>query len=62
MAVYGPFGVAVAPHFVPGIGPTLSKDLVGNDSFRAVSSVANPATTIGASFVVRGWRGWRGRL
>jgi hypothetical protein len=52
----------VAPHFVPGIGPTLSKDLVGNDSFRAVSSVANPATTIGASFVVRGWRGWRGRL
>jgi hypothetical protein len=52
---YVPLVVEVAPHFIAGFGPSISRDFVNTATFAQGQQFSNNGTTIGASFLVGGW-------
>jgi hypothetical protein len=52
---YVPLVVEVAPHFIAGFGPSISRDFVNTATFPQGQQLSNNGTTIGASFLVGGW-------
>ena len=59
-SLYVPVVLRVAPHLVVGFGPSITRDLTESDTFTPATSsqsvqVSNPATTVGAGFLVGGW-------
>ena len=52
---YVPLVVQVAPHFIAGFGPSISRDLTSTLTFAQGQQVSNNATTLGAGFFLGGW-------
>jgi hypothetical protein len=52
---YAPLIVRVAPHFFAGFGPSISRDVSSTATFPEGQQESNPATSVGAGFIVGGW-------